>query len=303
VSWLSRLFGRPKAPVAVDPHDDATCSLCGKHRRGVKKLIEGRGTYICDACVVLCVEILEDEERKRGGSFHVELVLATLQGGGPRLAHRTATPLLRAAILLAGDDRTALRRIYLAAARVDDAASALAAVLAIPIERRAIADRLNHVAYLLHSERAADAVAAVAAIDAATLAGDDVLVHTLHRAYAELESGATTPDLARQHQRELGDGLRARVDELDGAIQRERLAVLTLAHLTLAEHDDAERRARAMIERDQDDALAHELLARVLAARGDDAGAGTARNDARRLAHPDGALGRKLARIAGPFRD
>src|SRR5215469_3542416 len=37
------------------------CSFCGKSQDQVKKLIAGPGVYICDECVDLCNEILEDE--------------------------------------------------------------------------------------------------------------------------------------------------------------------------------------------------------------------------------------------------
>ncbi len=37
------------------------CSFCGKTQRQVKKLIAGPGVYICDECVGLCNEILEEE--------------------------------------------------------------------------------------------------------------------------------------------------------------------------------------------------------------------------------------------------
>ena len=37
------------------------CSFCGHSQKQVKKLIAGPGVYICDECVVLCVEILDDE--------------------------------------------------------------------------------------------------------------------------------------------------------------------------------------------------------------------------------------------------
>lgn len=37
------------------------CSFCGKTQRQVKKLIAGPGVYICDECVDLCNEILEEE--------------------------------------------------------------------------------------------------------------------------------------------------------------------------------------------------------------------------------------------------
>ncbi len=37
------------------------CSFCGKPQRQVRKLIAGPGVYICDECVDLCNEILEEE--------------------------------------------------------------------------------------------------------------------------------------------------------------------------------------------------------------------------------------------------
>ncbi|MGA0914837.1 MAG: ClpX C4-type zinc finger protein, partial [Candidatus Nanopelagicaceae bacterium] len=37
------------------------CSFCGKTQKQVKKLIAGPGVYICDECIELCNEILEDE--------------------------------------------------------------------------------------------------------------------------------------------------------------------------------------------------------------------------------------------------
>src|SRR5580704_16769945 len=37
------------------------CSFCGKSQDQVKKLIAGPGVYICDECVDLCNEILDEE--------------------------------------------------------------------------------------------------------------------------------------------------------------------------------------------------------------------------------------------------
>ncbi|OGI20578.1 MAG: ATP-dependent protease ATP-binding subunit ClpX [Candidatus Melainabacteria bacterium RIFCSPHIGHO2_02_FULL_34_12] len=44
-------------------HDDTRlkCSFCGKSQDQVKKLIAGPGVYICDECVDLCNEILDEE--------------------------------------------------------------------------------------------------------------------------------------------------------------------------------------------------------------------------------------------------
>ena len=37
------------------------CSFCGKNQEQVRKLIAGQGVYICDECITLCQEIIEEE--------------------------------------------------------------------------------------------------------------------------------------------------------------------------------------------------------------------------------------------------
>lgn len=37
------------------------CNFCGKSQKQVKKLIAGPGVYICDECIGLCNEIIEEE--------------------------------------------------------------------------------------------------------------------------------------------------------------------------------------------------------------------------------------------------
>ena len=44
------------------------CSFCGKSQKQVKKLIAGPGVYICDECIDLCNEIIEEE---RGESVNL----------------------------------------------------------------------------------------------------------------------------------------------------------------------------------------------------------------------------------------
>ena len=49
-------------PKFSDTHGDLLkCSFCGKSQKQVKKLIAGPGVYICDECIDLCVEIIEEE--------------------------------------------------------------------------------------------------------------------------------------------------------------------------------------------------------------------------------------------------
>ena len=42
--------------------DNIYCSFCGKPQEYVGRLIKGNGSYICDQCVELCVNILEDSD-------------------------------------------------------------------------------------------------------------------------------------------------------------------------------------------------------------------------------------------------
>ena len=43
------------------------CSFCGKSQEQVRKLIAGPGVYICDECIELCNEIIEEELSKQSG--------------------------------------------------------------------------------------------------------------------------------------------------------------------------------------------------------------------------------------------
>ncbi len=45
----------------LEGSDLLKCSFCGKSQKQVKKLIAGPGVYICDECIDLCNEIIEEE--------------------------------------------------------------------------------------------------------------------------------------------------------------------------------------------------------------------------------------------------
>src|SRR5258708_27650809 len=55
----------------TDSNEQLLCSLCGKSERQVKKLIGGPGVYICDECIDLCNEII-DEELTAPSTFDLE---------------------------------------------------------------------------------------------------------------------------------------------------------------------------------------------------------------------------------------
>jgi len=44
-----------------DEKGQLKCSFCGKTQDQVRKLVAGPGVYICDECIELCTEIVEEE--------------------------------------------------------------------------------------------------------------------------------------------------------------------------------------------------------------------------------------------------
>ena len=57
-------------------HDDSRlkCSFCGKTQDQVKKLIAGPEVYICDECVELCNEILDEEFFETVSTIQTEMI-------------------------------------------------------------------------------------------------------------------------------------------------------------------------------------------------------------------------------------
>src|SRR5574338_57450 len=47
-----------------DGHGNLSCSFCGKNQKEVKKLIAGPTVYICDECIGLCNDIIDEEIEK-----------------------------------------------------------------------------------------------------------------------------------------------------------------------------------------------------------------------------------------------
>jgi len=52
-----------------DDNDNLFCSFCGKNQKEVTKLIAGPAVYICDECIQLCSEIIEEESEKEAGEM------------------------------------------------------------------------------------------------------------------------------------------------------------------------------------------------------------------------------------------
>jgi len=59
----------------IDNEQELSCSFCGKSQKHVKKLIAGPTVFICDECVSLCNEIIQENSKKSYSSKSGKKVL------------------------------------------------------------------------------------------------------------------------------------------------------------------------------------------------------------------------------------
>jgi ATP-dependent Clp protease ATP-binding subunit ClpX len=57
-----------------DSNDNLFCSFCGKNQKEVNKLIAGPAVYICDECIQLCSEIIQEEKEQEAEKLDKFLV-------------------------------------------------------------------------------------------------------------------------------------------------------------------------------------------------------------------------------------
>jgi ATP-dependent Clp protease ATP-binding subunit ClpX len=74
--------------VSARPQDLLGCSFCSKSQKEVAKLIAGPGVYICNHCIDLCNDIIDDEashaslEALTKASSRVDLLVDRLREDG-----------------------------------------------------------------------------------------------------------------------------------------------------------------------------------------------------------------------------
>ena len=54
------------------------CSFCGKDRKQVNTMVAGSDVYICDECIELCADVVDEEHSRRQSSKSAEAVLADI---------------------------------------------------------------------------------------------------------------------------------------------------------------------------------------------------------------------------------
>src|SRR5438876_6027045 len=55
------------------PEELLTCSFCGKSQNDVRKLIAGPGVYVCNECIDICNEIINDDEQSAAAPMRTNL--------------------------------------------------------------------------------------------------------------------------------------------------------------------------------------------------------------------------------------
>lgn len=57
------------------------CSFCGKTEQQVRRIVSGPGIYICDGCVYLCLEVLNEEHipNERPGADQISALQAEIR--------------------------------------------------------------------------------------------------------------------------------------------------------------------------------------------------------------------------------
>lgn len=91
---IAKIDQNPEASNAImgaEGSDKVQCSFCGKRLRSVKYIAQGpHGVNICDECIELCLQIIEEEQdvlRRATASDHT----GDRQSPQPRMNRRKAT--------------------------------------------------------------------------------------------------------------------------------------------------------------------------------------------------------------------
>jgi tetratricopeptide (TPR) repeat protein len=300
---------KPEPPPAPTV-GDIRCGFCCKARVEVRKLIEGgpdgRRVYICDECIGLSNEIIDEEDAREpveAAHFAVVHVLERLPRNTPFAAIRR---LADAALALASD-AASCRRLAHCVWSAGDPETAAAVLCRIPESERE-ADDLLRIA--LHRDAIGDSEGAVPALRAyaARASGAESEIVPLYEALVRLGAGETERDVARELERHV-ERVVVRLPELGlepgdvSAIERDARYVRALAARAAGELTRAEMILREHVLSNAADADAWALLHAIHRQRGEREHAAQAHEKALEHAHPDGPLARRLREPpAGPFR-
>jgi hypothetical protein len=116
---------RQEVPVSDEPIL-ASCSFCKKNNRQVNKLVAGPGVYICNECLALCDQLIEEDVTPEES--------AQLQAQFANRAAEDVLAMLPALARTAEEVETELRRWVLRLRQLDTGWDEIAAVLQLSHE-------------------------------------------------------------------------------------------------------------------------------------------------------------------------
>ncbi|MEZ4252008.1 MAG: ClpX C4-type zinc finger protein [Polyangiales bacterium] len=103
---------RKKTPTdgTLDPESVTHCSFCGKDRKVLRQLVSGPTAAICNECIVLSFEVIEEATAALPGtrSYVAELLARRLRA---TTDPQRLTATIEAALAFAGDDVEELKRV------------------------------------------------------------------------------------------------------------------------------------------------------------------------------------------------
>ncbi len=293
---------------SLDP-ERLVCSFCGASRMAVGALLAGpNGIHICDACVRLCVDVIDEQDRATSNDPLRRILSALLRdlASLPRPFSLADTRrIVDAALALADGDRDACLEIAATAHRVGDHASAVMAMRRIA--KRTADDAQMEADYQLWTGAHEEAAALIEAIDTKALSDSGRALHPLFRLMVRLVNERTTAEEARAANATIDEALFAFSPAPDAATLEavESLAVRAraLAARRRGELALAESLLAVHLERRDAHVQCWALLHDVLQERGKDVEARSARERVLRHAHPESHLAKRMRALEhGPFR-
>lgn len=279
---------------------NVVCSLCGRPRAEVRKLVQGEAGALCDECVGHALAKLEGDATHVPGWYeHAAAALGAVLDALPRkTALEHSEPLFRALLELLAGDADALRGLAGRAWPLGQYAMALEIFAALPEGSLAFGDRVERADALYHLDRFDDALAELEPVDESVLEdGDRAALWSLR---AAATSRLPWPDLQRAEPAidaaEAIIAASAPEEKLDDAFR----AMLSMARIRLAlAAERPDLASPLLVHLDPNFAEPALVIGDVHAALGDFRQATAAFERAREAAHPESALARAATERLG----
>lgn len=225
-----------------DAYEMATCSFCGRARREVAVLCEGKTGYACSDCGRTLVGAFAAQDQRGHGAYLAEVLHEALGSLDLKLPFAHLDRFFEAALLLADGDATILGKLAAEAFRFGYHAKARDILSRIPRHARNAHQNISLLAALLVLNDRPALRDTFEDVEKFELTDEDRLFVQSHRAYAAFRldapgeptfpmDPAMLPSLLRQAQKIENRGLVSQILEVMAACERSRNRYLALTHI------------------------------------------------------------------------